>query len=390
MAQRWYYRHGDRTHGPVDAEALQELVERWQLGPTDLVWAEWESSEAAVPAREMMPYSFQQPAPEAKAVPEWLGEVDPTAPEPPPAAPAPPRKRRHKTRRSKVDAPVPVPVAHPVSATPVAGADPAGLPQAEPLPVAEPVAAECRFAVGSATAAGHFVVLQGSGTNRGRPREVVIVIVADDVGGPPAGEQASGLVVETMGGVLAPLLAEALAGRLTQDAVGAAFDRAFVEAHRAVTEAAQAGGGGTGLGATAVALALWGGEAHIALVGDCRVYHQRGSRLTRVTREQTLVARMVEEGQLTPEEAAKHPRRTEVTQAVGVGDEPAPVHQELELSPGDCLLATSAGLYTHVEDRAIQEALAQSPAAPGHLVRRLVKLAGKGRDGRTAVAVYCH
>ncbi len=72
-----------------------------------------------------------------------------------------------------------------------------------------------------------------------------------------------------------------------------------------------------GMGSTAVALLVWDGHASISLVGDCRVYHWRAGRLTQVTRDQTLVARMVELGQLTPEEAAKHPRRNEVSQAVG-------------------------------------------------------------------------
>ena len=72
-----------------------------------------------------------------------------------------------------------------------------------------------------------------------------------------------------------------------------------------------------GIGATPVALLVWDGGAHIGVGGDCRVYHQRAGKLTQVTKVQSIVARMGEPGQFTGEEAAEHPRRNEIYQAVG-------------------------------------------------------------------------
>src|SRR5207237_7482616 len=71
------------------------------------------------------------------------------------------------------------------------------------------------------------------------------------------------------------------------------------------------------MGATVAVLLAWEGHVQIGHVGDCRVYRLHKDQLTQVTRDQTLVERMVELGKLTPREAQMHPARNEVIQAVG-------------------------------------------------------------------------
>ena len=89
------------------------------------------------------------------------------------------------------------------------------------------------------------------------------------------------------------------------------------------------------MGATAAVVFVWDGEVRIAHVGDCRVYHHHAGKLTQVTTDQTLVARMVELGTLTPEEAKSHPSRNEVTHAVGKYPTLEPARHQLRLEPGD-------------------------------------------------------
>jgi protein phosphatase len=145
------------------------------------------------------------------------------------------------------------------------------------------------------------------------------------------------------------------------------------------------------MGSTAVVLLIWDAKAYIRLVGDCRVYHWRGGKLTQVTRDQTLVARMVELGQLTQEEAAKHARRNEVAQAVGKYALIEPARCELSLSPGDWLVASSDGLQAHVNDRTLGETIARAGVSAEDLASRLVELAnqGGGSDNCTVVVVRC-
>jgi protein phosphatase len=221
-----------------------------------------------------------------------------------------------------------------------------------------------------------------------------LLVIADGMGGHQAGDRASGLVLRAMSNVLMPLVSATLNDEAAQplpQALTEALERGLQEAHRLVQQAAKDDPACKGMGSTAVALALWDGLACISLVGDCRVYHHHAGQLTQVTRDQTLVARMVELGQLTPEEAEKHPRRNEVTQAIGKFSRLEPARYEVALGRGDWLVACCDGLYAHVDDRQLQAALAKAGASAAELAQRLIDQAnqGGGSDNCTVIAVQC-
>jgi len=223
---------------------------------------------------------------------------------------------------------------------------------------------------------------------------VALLVVADGMGGHAAGERASGLVIGTLSGVLTPLLTAAMSKPSAKAAppdFAEALDRGLHEANRIVREAATANTACKGMGSTAAAVLVWDGHAFISLVGDCRVHHWRGGRLTQVTRDQTLVARMVELGQLTPQEAATHPRRNEVAQAVGKYALLSPARYKVSLAAGDWLLVSSDGLQAHVEERLLQETIAKAGSSAADLANRLVDLANQrgGSDNCTVIAVHC-
>jgi len=137
---------------------------------------------------------------------------------------------------------------------------------------------------------------------------------------------------------------------------------------------------------------FWDGKVKVGHVGDCRVYHQRGDNLTQVTRDQTLVERMVELGQLTPKEALTHPARSEVLQAIGNYAEIAPAAYQLQLAAGDWLIVACDGLHTHVNNAKLQEAIRQAAPAAAALAQQLVDQANQrgGTDNCTVVAVRCY
>ena len=110
-----------------------------------------------------------------------------------------------------------------------------------------------------------------------------------------------------------------------------------------------------------------------------------------MTRDHTLVNRMVDLGQLTPEEAATHPARNEVTQALG-GRLVEPSLHALDLERGDWLIVACDGLTAHVSDDALRETARRSAPSAAYLARRLVELAneGGGTDNCTVVAAYCY
>jgi protein phosphatase len=113
--------------------------------------------------------------------------------------------------------------------------------------------------------------------------------------------------------------------------------------------------------------------------------------LTQVTRDQTLVARMVELGKLTPAEALVHPQRNEVTQAVGKHTQLLPAAYPLRLSAGDWLVVACDGLHAHVDEPMLRAALMPASASAGNLAQQLVDLANQrgGSDNCTVVAVRC-
>ena len=146
------------------------------------------------------------------------------------------------------------------------------------------------------------------------------------------------------------------------------------------------------MGATAAVLIIWNGRVVIGHVGDCRVYHHHAGELKAVTKDQTLVNRMVELGQLRPEEAVGHPASNEVLQAIGTRTAIEPARYKLKLAPGDWLLVACDGLHGQVDDRALQKIVSKAPPSAALLANRLVDLADQsgGLDNCTVVAVRCY
>jgi protein phosphatase len=257
-----------------------------------------------------------------------------------------------------------------------------------------------RLDIGAATSAGRvrshnedsFVTHHLSWSEQDQQREAALVVVADGLGGHEAGEEASRIVIQTVCAGLLPLLA-ALPGREadegTADILGGAIVQAIHAAHQAVVRRAQETGRGRGMGATAAVVVFWEGKALIGHVGDCRVYHRHGSQLTQVTRDQTVAARLVELGQLSPEEAQTHPARNEVYQAIGHQTQVRPERYEVVLAAGGWVLAASDGLHAHLGDSALEEVLAVAPPTAAQMAERLVERANRqgGSDNCTVVAV---
>jgi serine/threonine protein phosphatase PrpC len=259
-----------------------------------------------------------------------------------------------------------------------------------------------RLEVGSATSAGRvrkrnedsFLVQHLAWSNLDERRDLALLVVADGMGGHAAGDRASGMVVRLLGNALAPLLTSALATP-PRDAnaanVPAALAAALQEANRVILQQAKSDPACKGMGATAVVVVIWDGLAVIGHVGDCRVYHWQAGRLTQVTQDQTLVARMVAMGRLTPQEARVHPSRNEVAQAVGRQPDLEPGAYQVRLAAGDWLLAACDGLQAHLDTAALQQEIGQPGAVAAAVAGRLVDLANQkgGSDNCTAVAVRC-
>jgi protein phosphatase len=142
------------------------------------------------------------------------------------------------------------------------------------------------------------------------------------------------------------------------------------------------------MGCTAEAVYVDGEHVVVGHVGDSRTYQLREGRLVQMTRDQTLVGRLLELGQLTPEEAEAHPRRSELQQAIGGRADVDPESYHGRLKPGDWVMVCSDGLTNHVKPDELQEMLQSEATSAEMAARRLVNFANlRGATDNATVVV---
>jgi PPM family protein phosphatase len=253
--------------------------------------------------------------------------------------------------------------------------------------------------VGSATTAGKvreanedaFLVRRQAWSAAAATQEVMLLAVADGMGGYGGGEKASALTVHTLQTALAHWFDKAVAGRIeaTQsfdDALRAALNEASKVVHTAaLTDPAL-----KGMGAAAVVALIWRDQAHIAHVGDCRAYHFHDGKLRQATKDQTLLQRMLDLGTLQPHEAQHHPAKNELSQALGRRPDVAPEICQLALSRDDWLLLASDGLHTHLSHVDLHKEVTLALPSAAFLAQRLIDVANErgGSDNCTVIAVH--
>lgn len=200
--------------------------------------------------------------------------------------------------------------------------------------------------------------------------------VADGMGGHEAGEAASEITINTLND-LAP-----------QSADAEALARAVVAANLNVIKAPSQGVGREGMGTTLTAAILEKERLVIAQVGDSRAYLLHNGSLQQLTRDHSLMADMIEAGQLTEAEARVHPNRSVITRAIGSDPHMQPDLYELNVETGDRLLLCSDGICGMIEDHEIASIMRQAPSAQS-CADQLVEaaLAAGGFDNATAVVV---
>jgi serine/threonine protein phosphatase PrpC len=207
-----------------------------------------------------------------------------------------------------------------------------------------------------------------------------VYLVCDGMGGHNAGQIASELAAKQF------LHAYYHLGGTAQEAAR----HAILQAHHYIAEMASKIPSRYGMGTTLTALILKQDEGILAHVGDSRCYRLREGVFEQLSRDHTLVARLVEQGIITPEQAKYHPQRNVIRQAVGVADPTEPLEPDIEtfaLQAGDLYLLCSDGLTDMVDDAEIEAILRDEP--PTRAAWRLVDraLANGGRDNITVALV---
>ena len=199
-----------------------------------------------------------------------------------------------------------------------------------------------------------------------RQESVEFFIVCDGMGGHAGGSTASRLAVKT--------IEESLAepGGNPDERM----EQALQAANRAIFTMSMERRELRGMGTTAVILAINHDEdtAHLTHVGDSRIYRLRGGVFQRMTRDHTMVQRLVDEGIITEEEAENHPNSNVISRSLGghasVDVEHAP--ERLPLEEGDVFLLCSDGLSGLIREDEMARLLSSLPedAAAERLIER--------------------
>jgi protein phosphatase len=244
-----------------------------------------------------------------------------------------------------------------------------------------------------------FAVMHAVESRQDELTEYAMLLLCDGMGGYEAGEVAAALAIASMRKyLLQQSMFAALAGYEVHD--GGAFDVAACKkvleaalryANKEVYTAARTPGKGRrGMGCTAECVYVDQYNVVAGHVGDSRVYHLHNGRLIQLTRDQTLVNRLVELGQLSEAEAENHPRKNELQQAIGGQPDVMPGTYSGKLKRGDWVLVCSDGLTNHIptadlEKMMLREAAGSAEEAARRLMN-LVNLRG-ATDNATIIVV---
>ena len=214
-----------------------------------------------------------------------------------------------------------------------------------------------------------------------------LYIVADGMGGHKHGEIASGIAVRAMAShviheIYSPLIS--LPPTKSSESVQEVMRKGIQAAHLAILK--QTPGGGT----TLTGVLVLGDQMTIAHVGDSRAYilHPDG-RIQVLTRDHSLVKRLVELGQITSAEAAVHPQRNVLYRALGQGE---PIDAEIITTPSPksgYVLLCSDGLWGVVAEQEVFDLVTSAPS-PAQACQSLVAAANAagGPDNITAVLIH--
>jgi len=220
------------------------------------------------------------------------------------------------------------------------------------------------------------------------PAQSHLFVVADGMGGAEAGEVASAIAVETIRSYVEGQL-ETARGEVKN--VSELLTGALEEANSKIIEYVASHPESRGMGSTGVCAIVMPADAAVAWVGDSRGYLMEGAALRQVTKDHSLVARLVEIGQITAEEALTHEHKNVITRSLGARQS-GPAGAEAiasKLKRGDKLLLCSDGLTAHVMDNQIRDILGRN-ADPFDAARELIAAAnaGGGTDNISVIVVY--
>lgn len=213
----------------------------------------------------------------------------------------------------------------------------------------------------------------------------VWAVVCDGMGGAAGGSTASSTAVE----IIAERIKNSYRKDIKPRSVRNLLVSATETANAVLFEMSREEETLAGMGTTVVAVVVTEDTAYIAHAGDSRAYLLTDKTLMQITKDHSVVQAMVENGELTPEQAKLHPRKNVITRALGVDESISVDFSEEPIQPGDILMICTDGLSNFVDAENIQNILENCSQAD--CSQALIARANErgGGDNITVVTVSC-
>jgi serine/threonine protein phosphatase PrpC len=183
-----------------------------------------------------------------------------------------------------------------------------------------------------------------------------LIAVADGMGGHAAGEVASKIAVQ----VLKSLVPTLISADIDQDSVEDLLMHSLHSIDGEISAVTDEEIEKRGMGTTLTALLIRDGYISLLHVGDSRCYRLRGNTLDQLSNDHTVIQELLDQGAISQAEAAEHPQRSMLTQALRGDGDVTPVLQMYEVKKGDRYLLCSDGLSGVLTEKEIKIGLKKS------------------------------
>jgi protein phosphatase len=197
-----------------------------------------------------------------------------------------------------------------------------------------------------------------------------VFVVCDGMGGHEGGEIASKTAVRA--------IIEYLNSNKIEN-VSVSLHQAIIFANKEIYSTALNRPDLKGMGTTVVVLLIYKDEIYTAHVGDSRIYALSDKQFFQISKDHSVVQEMIDSGIIKPEEAENHPRKNEITRALGVKQEviPAINNKVLKAKAGDRFVICSDGLHGMINTLTFSTTVQQF-ANPDECATKLIALAKEG------------
>ena len=182
----------------------------------------------------------------------------------------------------------------------------------------------------------------------------LLLAVADGMGGHAKGEEASKIALNAIAGAVIPDL-------LNNTPFTKILEKGIQNANQDILDYTAENPEASGMGTTSVCAVVKDNQIHLANVGDSRAYRVSDDEICRVTKDHSYVQALIDEGEITEEQAREHPRKNEITRAVGIMPSIEVDTMKLTLGSDESLLLCCDGVIAHLSDDDIHKIIRDSP-----------------------------